>query len=108
MLDRPPRSRDRRAAPKRAAGPAHFNIGAAVLDRWAAADPDRPAVVELVAGRLAVHGFGALKARSDRLALALRRLGGEAQEILPLGEAVARLSREAMPPDLARAAARDA
>ena len=36
--------------------------------------------------------------------VALRRLGGEAQEVLPLGEAVARLAREAMPPDLARAA----
>ncbi len=36
--------------------------------------------------------------------VALRRLGGEAQEILPLGEAVARLAGEAMAPDLARLA----
>ena len=34
--------------------------------------------------------------------VALRRLGGEAQEIMPLNEAVTRLAREAMPPDLAR------
>ncbi|MDE2333884.1 MAG: threonine--tRNA ligase [Rhodospirillales bacterium] len=34
--------------------------------------------------------------------VALRRLGGEAQEILPLEEAVARLANEAVPPDLAR------
>jgi threonyl-tRNA synthetase len=36
--------------------------------------------------------------------VALRRLGGEAQEVLPLDEAVARLATEAVPPDLARAA----
>jgi threonyl-tRNA synthetase len=34
--------------------------------------------------------------------VALRRLGGEAQEVLPLDEAVARLAAEATPPDLAR------
>ncbi|HEY0203734.1 MAG TPA: threonine--tRNA ligase [Acetobacteraceae bacterium] len=34
--------------------------------------------------------------------VALRRLGGEAQEVLPLDEAVARLAAEAMPPDLLR------
>ncbi len=32
--------------------------------------------------------------------VALRRLGGEAQEVLPLDEAAARLAAEAMPPDL--------
>ncbi|MCS6922565.1 MAG: His/Gly/Thr/Pro-type tRNA ligase C-terminal domain-containing protein, partial [Elioraea sp.] len=32
--------------------------------------------------------------------VALRRLGGETQTILPLDEAVARLGREATPPDL--------
>jgi threonyl-tRNA synthetase len=35
--------------------------------------------------------------------VALRRLGGEAQTVLPLEEAVAVLRAEAMPPDLARA-----
>jgi threonyl-tRNA synthetase len=34
--------------------------------------------------------------------VALRRLGGEAQEVLPLAEAVARLVAEATPPDIAR------
>jgi threonyl-tRNA synthetase len=32
--------------------------------------------------------------------VALRRLGSQAQEVLPLAEAVARLAREATPPDL--------
>jgi threonyl-tRNA synthetase len=36
--------------------------------------------------------------------VALRRLGGEAQEVLPLTEAVARLAAEATPPDLKVAA----
>ena len=40
---------------------------------------------------------------AENRTVALRRLGGEAQEILPLGEAVARLATEAVPPDLARA-----
>ena len=35
--------------------------------------------------------------------VALRRLGGEAQEMLPLDAAVARLAAEALPPDLAQA-----
>jgi threonyl-tRNA synthetase len=34
--------------------------------------------------------------------VALRRLGGEAQEVVPLDEAIRRLAAEAMPPDLAR------
>jgi threonyl-tRNA synthetase len=41
---------------------------------------------------------------AEQRSVALRRLGGEAQEILPLDEAVARLATEAVPPDLARAA----
>ncbi len=75
MLDRPPRPRDRPSAPRRTGRPARFNIGTAVLDRWAARDPDRPAVVDLNGSRPVVDSFGALKRRSDRLALALRRLG---------------------------------
>ena len=35
--------------------------------------------------------------------VALRRLGGESQEVVSLAEAVARLSAEALPPDMARA-----
>jgi threonyl-tRNA synthetase len=34
--------------------------------------------------------------------VALRRLGGEAQEVLPLAEAISRLAAEAMPPDVKR------
>ena len=37
---------------------------------------------------------------AEQRTVALRRLGGEAQEVLPLDEAVARLAAEAMPPDL--------
>ncbi|MBS0561326.1 MAG: threonine--tRNA ligase [Proteobacteria bacterium] len=37
---------------------------------------------------------------AENRTVALRRLGGEAQEIVPLAEAVARLAAEAAPPDL--------
>ncbi len=37
---------------------------------------------------------------AEERTVALRRLGGEAQEVLPLAEAVARLATEATPPDL--------
>jgi threonyl-tRNA synthetase len=37
---------------------------------------------------------------AEARSVALRRLGGEAQEVLPLDEAVARLAAEAAPPDL--------
>ena len=40
---------------------------------------------------------------AEERTVALRRLGGEAQEVLPLAEAVARLATEATPPDLSRA-----
>jgi threonyl-tRNA synthetase len=42
---------------------------------------------------------------AEKRTVALRRLGGEAQEVMPLDEAVARLAREATPPDLARVGA---
>jgi threonyl-tRNA synthetase len=38
---------------------------------------------------------------AEQRTVALRRLGGEAQEVLPLEDAVRRLAAEAMPPDLA-------
>jgi len=41
------------------------------------------------------------KKESEGHTVALRRLGGEAQEVLPLDEAVKRLAAEALPPDLA-------
>ena len=37
---------------------------------------------------------------AENRTVALRRLGGAAQEVLPLAEAVARLAQEATPPDL--------
>ena len=37
---------------------------------------------------------------AENRTVALRRLGGAAQEVLPLAEAVARLAAEATPPDL--------
>ena len=39
---------------------------------------------------------------AENRTVALRRLGGDNQEILPLAEAVARLAAEATPPDIAR------
>jgi threonyl-tRNA synthetase len=42
---------------------------------------------------------------AENRSVALRRLGGEAQEVLPLADAVARLAGEATPPDIRRAAA---
>jgi threonyl-tRNA synthetase len=49
---------------------------------------------------LAVVGRREAEARS----VALRRLGTDAQLVLPLEQAVARLAAEAAPPDLARLA----
>jgi threonyl-tRNA synthetase len=42
---------------------------------------------------------------AEERTVALRRLGGEAQEVLPLAEVVTRLATEATPPDLIRAGA---
>ena len=42
---------------------------------------------------------------AEQRTVALRRLGGDAQEVLPLEEAVARLAAEATAPDLVRGAA---
>ena len=39
---------------------------------------------------------------AEQRTVALRRLGSEAQEVIPLQDAVARLAEEAMPPDLKR------
>jgi threonyl-tRNA synthetase len=43
---------------------------------------------------------------AENRTVALRRLGGAAQEVVPLAEAVARLAAEALPPDLKEAATR--
>lgn len=72
MLFQPLRVRD---PLPRDARQARFNIGTATVDRWAAAEPDRPAVVDLQGAAPRVITYGRLRDRSDRLALALRRLG---------------------------------
>jgi acetyl-CoA synthetase len=73
--------------------PARYNIGVDVCDRWAAHSPDRPAILEARAdGALETITYGRLRARSNRLANALRRLGlGRGDRVaimLPQGEAV--------------------
>ncbi|MDQ0396318.1 AMP-binding protein [Labrys monachus] len=56
--------------------PARYNIGIDVCDKWAAREPDRLAVLRrLPGGGTERFTFGALREASDRLALALRRLG---------------------------------
>ena len=55
--------------------PDRYNIGVDVCDRWALADPQRPAVIEDLPGRVAVTDFATLRNRSNRLANALRRRG---------------------------------
>ena len=76
MLFQPPRPRDRRPAPPAAAGsPQRFNIATAAVDRWASVDPDRVAILDLHGAVPRTATFGLLRQRSDRLALALRRLG---------------------------------
>ena len=55
--------------------PARFNIGVAVSDVWAVADPDRPAILDLRGGALETLTFSALAERSNRLAHALSLAG---------------------------------
>jgi acetyl-CoA synthetase len=56
--------------------PARFNIATACCDVWAAAEPDRPAVIEVKADdSLDVLTYGALRASANRLANALRARG---------------------------------
>ena len=56
--------------------PRQYNIGVDCCDRWAAADPDRPAIVEIDANdRPCALSFGGLRAESNRIANALRRRG---------------------------------
>ncbi|MHB2168494.1 AMP-binding protein [Alsobacter sp. R-9] len=56
--------------------PDRYNIGVDVCDRWAAVDPDRPAIIETGAdGRVDALTFGQFRAASNRLAHALRRRG---------------------------------
>lgn len=56
--------------------PSRYNMGVDVADRWAAADPDRPAVIEARPdGSTDILTFGALRERSNRLANVLRARG---------------------------------
>src|SRR5215216_6311026 len=49
--------------------PARYNIGVDVCDRWAAAEPDRLAILHVLPdGRLEEVTYGRLKETSDRLA----------------------------------------
>ncbi len=56
--------------------PARYNMGVDVADRWAAADPDRPAVIEVRPDDTTdILTFGQLRERSNRLANVLRARG---------------------------------
>lgn len=55
--------------------PERYNIGVDVCDRWAEAEPERVAIVEVRDRSVATTSFGALREASNRLAGALRALG---------------------------------
>jgi acetyl-CoA synthetase len=73
--------------------PERYNIGVDVCDRWAAAEPERAAILEIGPdGGFATLAYGALRERSNRLANALRARGiGRGDRVailLPQGAAV--------------------
>ena len=75
MLDRAPRY-DSVYRGFRWSVPAQFNIASACCDRWAAADPERAALLAYRPGAtLSATSFGELKRQSDRLAQALHERG---------------------------------
>jgi acetyl-CoA synthetase len=55
--------------------PDRYNIGVDVCDRWAAVAPDRPAILDVSTGDVAVTSFGTLREQSNRFANLLRRSG---------------------------------
>ncbi len=55
--------------------PAHFNMGTAVADAWAAREPDRTALIDYRGGEAIPLSYGDLAARSNALANALRAEG---------------------------------
>jgi acetyl-CoA synthetase len=74
--------------------PERYNIGVDVCDRWAAREPERPAILDVGAdGRVATLAYGELRACSNRLANGLRARGVEPGDrvaiLLPQGTAVA-------------------
>src|SRR4051794_10292361 len=73
--------------------PERYNIGVDVCDRWAAAEPERPAILDLaVDGKVAVTSYGRLRECSNRLANVLRARGvprgDRVAVLLPQGAAV--------------------
>ena len=58
--------------------PPALNLGVEVCDRWAATDPDKPAIIDLTGEARANITYGALKHMSDALAAHL-----QAQGVLP-------------------------
>ncbi len=56
--------------------PTLFNMGVACCDDWAAADPERPAVIHITPdGAPEVHSYGQMQRRSNALANAFRARG---------------------------------
>src|SRR3954451_420570 len=73
--------------------PARYDIGVDVCDRWARAEPDRPAILDVMAdGRVDVLAYGDLRERSNRLANVLARHGvapgDRVAVLLPQGVAI--------------------
>ncbi len=73
--------------------PEHYNIAVDVCDRWAAADPERTAILDVSAnGRVDAWSFSALREASNRFANALRAHGIQAGDrvavLLPQSPAV--------------------
>lgn len=71
---------------------ARYNIGVDVCDRWAAAEPERVALIEAIGDEGLPVTYGELRARSNQLANALRkrgvRQGDRVAILLPQGRAV--------------------
>jgi acetyl-CoA synthetase len=73
--------------------PERYNIGVDVCDRWAAIDPERPAIIDVEPdGQVSVLTYGAMREASNRLANVLRqrgvRPGDRVAVLLPQGKAV--------------------
>src|SRR3954463_4766621 len=73
--------------------PERYNIGVDVCDRWAAAEPERPAILGVAAdGKVAVTTYATLRECSNRLANVLRARGIDRSDrvavLLPQGAAV--------------------
>jgi acetyl-CoA synthetase len=79
--------------------PARYNIGVDVCDRWAAAEPERPAILDVGAGgKVSTLTYGELRERSNRLANAL------AERCIGRGDRVAILLPQGLPVPVAHVA----